>query len=130
MLERTSRFMAVQVGKVGLHPGVRATLERIREKGYRLVALSDHYSDAKLRALGIHHLFDAVYSAEETGHLKPHAAAFLNLCKTENIEPRQLLHIGDRDETDGVGARGVGARALILDRDFHSYAEFPLSEGP
>ena len=128
MLERTSRFMAVQVGKVGLHPGVQNTIESLRAKGYRLVALSDHYSDAKLRALGIHHLFDAVYSAEETGHLKPHAAGFLNLCKAEKIEASNLLHVGDREETDGIGAREVGAQALILSQDFHSFAEFPLPE--
>jgi len=126
LLERTSRFMAHQVGNVGLHPGVKNTLERLKERGLKLVALSDHYSDAKLRALGVHTLFDRVYAAEETGNLKPHPNGFLAVCKGESIKPEQLLHIGDRDETDGVGARGIGAQALILQKDFPSFTQFPL----
>ena len=126
LLERTSRYMAKQVGIVGLHPGVRATLEALKSKGLRIVALSDHYSDAKLRALGVHTLFDAIYAAEETGHLKPHAKGFLAVCEAEKVDPHQLVHIGDRDETDGVGARGIGAHSLILDKDFRSFQEFPL----
>ena len=126
LLERTSRFMAQQVGRVGLNPGVRETLEALRGKGMKLVALSDHYSDAKLRALGVHSLFDAVYAAEETGHLKPHPKGFLAVCDSEGIEPQQLVHIGDRDETDGEGARSIGAQSLILKKDFQTFMQFPL----
>ena len=109
-----------------MRPGVINTLESLREKGFKVVALSDHYSDAKLHALGVFHLFDAVYAAEETGHLKPHPKGFMALCESENIQPEQLLHIGDRDETDGHGARNIGAQALILEKDFPSFHNFPL----
>ena len=126
LLERTSRFMARQVGIVGLHPGVRETLEQLKARGLKIVALSDHYSDAKLRALGVHTLFDSIYAAEETGNLKPHPNGFLSVCTGESIQPEQLIHIGDRDETDGEGARSIGAQALILQKDFASFKEFPL----
>jgi HAD superfamily hydrolase (TIGR01509 family) len=128
ILERTSRFMARQVGRVGLRPGVRESLEQFRKQGLRVVALSDHYSDAKLRALGVHHLFDGVYAAETTGHLKPHPEGFMAVCKGENIAPHQLLHIGDRDETDGEGARSAGAHCLILDIDFKEFSELRIPE--
>ena len=115
--------MAKEVGRGGLRPGVRETLEHFKKQGLRVVALSDHYSDAKLRALGVHTLFDGVYAAEATGHLKPHPEGFRTICKAENIAPHQLLHIGDRDETDGAGARNIGASSLILEKDFHSFSE-------
>jgi len=125
-LECTSRFIAPQIARQGLRPGVRQTILKLKEQGFKVVALSDYYSDAKLRCLGVHTLFDAVYAAESTGHLKPHPTGFLAVCRGEGIEPRQLLHVGDRDETDGVGARKAGASSLILSKDFDDFLEFPL----
>jgi HAD superfamily hydrolase (TIGR01549 family) len=126
MLERTSRWMAPIVGRVGLRPGVREALEALKSKGVRQVVLSDHYSDAKLRALGVREFFDAVYSAEETGFLKPNPTPFLSVSKSEGISPKALLHIGDRRETDGEGAKSAGSQGLVLGEDFPSFRTLSL----
>ena len=38
-----------------------------------------------------------------------------------DVAPHAVLHIGDRDDRDGVAARGAGCQVLILGQDFPSY---------
>ncbi|MGX1809671.1 HAD family hydrolase [Nocardia sp. NPDC055321] len=71
----------------------------------------------KLRAVGLHgHFGDAVLCSAEFGSAKPESAIFLAGCEMLGLPPEQVAYVGDRYDTDGIGARDAGLRAFWLDR--------------
>ncbi len=93
-------------------PGLRGALEAANARGLKLAVLSDYDPREKLKNLGLDDLpWAAVLGAEQLGALKPHPASFLELAKRAQVEPAEVLHVGDREDLDVEGALGVGMRA-------------------
>jgi HAD superfamily hydrolase (TIGR01509 family) len=113
LLPLEERWYAEAIRRAGLRPGVSAALQAFAARGLRQVVFSDHPSQAKLEALGIREHFEEVYSAEDSGHLKPSPRAFESLLADLGIPASALLHVGDREDTDGA-ARALGCSVLIL----------------
>ena len=67
-----------------------------------------------LAGLGLE--FDAIVTCGETGVRKPDPRIFLEALGRLGVAPADALHIGDRDGTDGVGARAAGIDVRIVDR--------------
>ena len=105
---------------IGLLPGVSDLLEWLDTRGVKQVVLSDYLPTGKLAALGVSDHFAEVYTGEGFGHLKPSPAVFLGMLDHLGIEPHQLLHIGDRPDTDGAAATEVGYRVAIIGRDYET----------
>ncbi len=82
----------------------------LQEKGIRMIVFSDYgFIPEKLEAIGLSiDTFALVCSAPEMGGLKPCKEAFANLLEALHVHPEKALMIGDRDDTDGAGARSVG----------------------
>ena len=89
-------------------------LERFRQRGYRQIVISDYDGQYKLEALGIGHYFDCVFAGEDKGIFKPATDIFMAACCEMAIRPQELLHIGDREDTDGVAARQAGCSVEII----------------
>ncbi|MEU0542883.1 HAD family hydrolase [Nocardia sp. NPDC005978] len=71
----------------------------------------------KLRAVGLHeHFGDAILCSAEFGSAKPESAIFLAGCAMLGLPPGEVAYVGDRYDTDGIGARDAGLRAYWLDR--------------
>lgn len=51
---------------------------------------------------------DGIYSAEDFGSQKPAVRPFLEIAKQMKENPKNILVVGDRDDTDGEGARLAG----------------------
>ncbi len=88
------------------------TLTLLKNKRIRTVVFSDYGCvREKLDAIGLSaEGFAFVCSAPEMGGLKPCKEAFENLLHTLQVKPANALMIGDRDDTDGAGARSVGMK--------------------
>ena len=88
-------------------PGVRELFSTLRERGISVVVLSDYgFVEEKLQALGIDPSWaDLVVDASSIGGFKPCPDTFRYL---SNRFPEPFLVVGDRDDTDGEGARSVG----------------------
>jgi HAD superfamily hydrolase (TIGR01509 family) len=99
---------------VGPRTGTRALLESLREVGVKLGVISDRAMGDKLHALGLDGLFDVVITADECGAQKPHERPFLLACERLHVQPEELLHVGDRPDTDVEGAVRVGAQGLLV----------------
>ena len=98
-----------------LFPDARPALERLAPD-YRLGLLSNGNSRAD--ALGIDDLMSfEVFSQDHGGVEKPDARLFEIALREAGCEPHELLHVGDSPESDIAGAIGVGAHAVLLDRD-------------
>lgn len=101
------------------YPDARAALEVARSNGWRIGVLtngSTQQQNAKLRAIGLAELVDAVCTSESLGVSKPDPLAYHRACEELGVEPGDALMIGDNLELDVLAARAAGLTALHLDR--------------
>ena len=109
--------------EIGLQPGVLALMSWLHDIGIAQVAFSDYRPSTKLSALGVEHFFDAIYAGEDIGFLKPSPEPFNVIHRAHGIEAHELLHIGDRSDTDGAGARAAGSPCAVIGTDYASADE-------
>jgi putative hydrolase of the HAD superfamily len=102
------------------YPEVRGVLGALRERGDRLVVVSnwDVSLHEVLAATGLAPLVDAAVSSAEAGAAKPAAAIFARALELAGgVPPGAALHVGDSVEADVEGARAAGLRAVLVARD-------------
>ncbi len=97
-------------------PGLVDLLASLQASGYRLGALDDSPSTltARIDALGLDGLFDAVVSGVAINLAKPDPRLWLALCAQLAVEPPDCLMVGDRFDLDLAPARRLGMRTLLL----------------
>lgn len=66
----------------------------------------------KLERLGWTDRFDAVVISGRLGTAKPDPAPFREACDRLEVDPADIVHVGDHPEHDIAGARSVGATAI------------------
>lgn len=118
------RWLGPAIGRAGLRHGVREAIDAITSRGIRQVVVSDFVADYKLDALGITGDFFKVFAGEELGFIKPSPHLFRAVARHLDVSPERILHLGDRDDRDGVAARSAGCRAIIVGTPFPSVADF------
>ncbi|MBI4344649.1 MAG: TIGR02253 family HAD-type hydrolase [Euryarchaeota archaeon] len=99
-------------------PGVVPTLLELR-KDYRLGVISNGLAIKqweKLIWMGIHHLFDLVATSEELGSEKPGEEIFRYAVRRLGLKPAECVMVGDRLDTDILGARRCGMRTILVRR--------------
>jgi putative hydrolase of the HAD superfamily len=111
------------------YPGVLKTLEILKQQGLKLAALSDFPVELKLKYLGLEGLWDCAFSSEEIAYLKPHSKSFQILCEKLNLEPSEILYVGDTYLYDIVGAYNAGLKTAFLTNNVRKrkYADFQFS---
>lgn len=98
-------------------PGTKELLSRLLDNGKTVCVLSDYPNTAKrLAAIGLTDPRIHSFSAEEMGALKPSPRPFLDLSQKFNTLPEKTIVIGDRDDTDGAGARAASMNYIIIDK--------------
>ncbi len=99
-----------------LNPWVLDVISKLRQQGIKIVVFSDYNCvKEKLEALGLDlSLVDFYFDAPALGGLKPCREAFLKLCEKIGQQPSECLMVGDRDDTDGEGARTVGMPFVLV----------------
>lgn len=103
--------------KVGARTEAKAMLEALLVRGVKIAVISDRGSIAeKLAAIGLRDLpWTALVSADDVGALKPDPVLFQRAIAAFGVDAREVLHVGDRDDCDGEGARAAGCDVLIID---------------
>lgn len=61
--------------------------------------------------------FSAFSFSDETGVSKPHPKAYLSILEKLDCLPSNALHIGDIEETDIIGAKRLGMKAIKFSGD-------------
>lgn len=95
-------------------PWVESQMLELRARGLKVAVFSDYGSvQQKLKAIGFRLAWaDYLFEAPALGGLKPCKESFEKICQTIGVLPKECLMIGDREDTDGEGAKSVGM-------DFH-----------
>ncbi|MDT0605334.1 HAD-IA family hydrolase [Thalassotalea castellviae] len=111
MAEQALSYFVKQRSNFTVPEPVHHLLKRLK-KQWPIIAISNGNVDTK--AIGIHHYFDAIYHAGAHQGLqlkqKPDADMFQRTCQQFNIQPAQLLHVGDCGVNDVYGAIRFGCQ--------------------
>ena len=100
-----------------LYEDVLPTVETLRASGLRIGLVSNSSRD--VREFARHHGLevDAGVSSFHHGHTKPHASIFQAVLDLLEVEPDEAVMVGDTIADDIEGARALGMRAILLDRE-------------
>jgi putative hydrolase of the HAD superfamily len=98
---------------------VLPALESLNARGFKLGIISNW--DERLRPL-LHELcldgyFQTIVVSCEAGTCKPSLAIFQQAARKLELQPCEILHIGDSPGLDIAGASAAGFQALLLSRD-------------
>ncbi len=96
--------------------GLVDLLEFLSARRVRLGILSDYPAQRKLDALGVEQYFSLVLCGgdPEIGAFKPSPRGFLAACALWQLEPAQVLYVGDRADADAAGAAAARMPAVIV----------------
>jgi putative hydrolase of the HAD superfamily len=97
-----------------LFPELRETVEAFRSTGLKLAILSDFPIRNRVTDLGLPGPWDAQFTSEDTGYLKPHPQAFLLLAQKLGLPPEDILYVGNSYTYDVLGSTGAGMVAAHL----------------
>jgi putative hydrolase of the HAD superfamily len=100
-----------------LYEDALPALAELREHGVKIGLISNGSRD--LEEFVAHHGLDAdcVVGSREFGRTKPHPEIFRHALALLNVRPEDAAMIGDSYEDDIEGARALGMKAFLLDRD-------------
>ena len=97
-----------------LYPDVLPTLERLR-KSYH-IAIVSNIDDDLLQSTPIPLEFDLVCTAERAKGYKPHGTLFRYLLDQSGLPVDEILHSGQSQFTDFVGAKPLGLTVAWINR--------------
>jgi putative hydrolase of the HAD superfamily len=112
-----------------LYEDALPVLDELRSAQLRLGLVSNGIRD--LREFVVHHRLDvdAVVGSRVHGYVKPHPTIFQSALQQLGVEPAQAVMVGDSLEEDVEGARALGMRAILIDReDRHLQVEERLTD--
>jgi HAD superfamily hydrolase (TIGR01662 family) len=100
-----------------LYDDVADALAALRAAGLRIGLVSNSSRD--VYEFAVHHGLDvdAGISSFHHGHTKPHASIFRAVLDLLGVEPAEAVMVGDTISDDIEGARALGMRAILLDRE-------------
>jgi putative hydrolase of the HAD superfamily len=110
--------------EVDLYEDVLPALEQLRTR-YRLFTASN--GNADLQTIGIAHFFERTIAARQVGALKPDPTIFHKVIEGTDLQPHEVVYVGDDPLLDVVGARGAGMQAIWIDR---AGAQWPSEIAP
>ena len=98
----------------------------------RVAVYSDYpFLKERMEALGLTTSANIpLYGPDSFGAQKPASRPFLNIAGDLGVPPEQVLVIGDREETDGIGAFKAGMRFFFLNTKQKRYSQLDPNRYP
>ena len=113
-------FRLLTLERFQLFPDTLPVLRELGRKGYILAVVSDAqkvFSLEECRMLGLHQLVDHFVMSTQYGFTKPDPRLFSIACTLIETPPGQAVYVGNDAEKDVKGARQVGMKTILVDRD-------------
>jgi putative hydrolase of the HAD superfamily len=104
-----------------LYDDVLEVLQKLKDRGQTLAIISnwDSRLPSLLQSLGLTPFFKTTVVSALVGYEKPHPAIFQIALKDTDLQPHEVLYIGDDPFLDYQAAQKAGLAALHLDRAGH-----------
>jgi len=97
---------------VGVHEGLLA----MKHGGIRLACVTNKpiaFARPLLEKKGLIDFFEVIYGGDSLAHKKPHPLPMLTVCNDFDLQPAQVVAIGD-SSNDSEAARAAGCRVLTV----------------
>ena len=100
-----------------LYEDALPVLDELRAHGIKIGLITNGQRD--LDEFVVHHALevDAMVGSKAHGRIKPHPSIFEAALADLGVGPAEVVMVGDSYEDDIEGARALGIRAILLDRD-------------
>ena len=100
-----------------LYEDALPVLDELRRHEIKIGLISNGQRD--LEEFALHHSLDvdAIVGSKAHGRVKPHASICVAALHALDASPEETAMVGDSFEDDIEGARALGIRAILLDRD-------------
>ena len=99
-----------------LYAGVHEGLVAMKKGGVRLACVTNKpiaFARPLLEKKGLIDLFEVIYGGDSLAHKKPHPLPMLTVCNDFDLQPAQVVAIGDASN-DSEAARAAGCRVLTV----------------
>jgi phosphoglycolate phosphatase len=99
-----------------LYAGVHEGLVAMKKRGVRLACVTNKpiaFARPLLEKKGLIDLFEVIYGGDSLAHKKPHPLPMLTVCNDFDLQPAQVVAIGD-SSNDSEAARAAGCRVLTV----------------
>jgi len=109
-------YRAASRFRLQLYPGVEETMAQL-QSNYRLAAVSDAqtaYAIPELNAVGLLRYFDPIIISGDVGFRKPHERLFTQALTAMDLNPSEVLYVGNDMYRDVYGAQRVGIKAVFI----------------
>jgi putative hydrolase of the HAD superfamily len=96
-----------------------STLKEIDKRGLTLGLISTVAQDMEstYTELGLQPYLDFKVTSAEVGYDKPRPEIFMAALEKAKVKSKEALYVGDQYDVDIIGARGVGIKAVLIDRN-------------
>ena len=131
------KYLPLMVEVLGRHfparPNAQTLINRLEESGKIVGVLSDYPMIAeRCEAIGLKFNNNYFWSSEFFGALKPCKRPLLAIAEQLGIEPKDILYIGDRPDTDAKCAEAAGCDYILVEtkknKDLEEYNIIPWHE--
>lgn len=124
-LEAYYRPITEQVAMVKDAPKV---LDNLRSSGFKLALVSNtifpgDFHRRELKRLGLFDFFDHLLFSCEVGFKKPHPIIFKKALQAMQVQPEEVIFVGDRLKEDIAGPKSLGMKAILKLREGRDHAE-------
>jgi putative hydrolase of the HAD superfamily len=101
------------------YPDALEGLAQLRGRGHRLVVVSNWDCSLPdwLAPAGLLELVDGVVTSADAGAAKPDPAVFRMALELARVDGSGAVHVGDSLDNDVAGARALGIRAILVQRE-------------
>jgi putative hydrolase of the HAD superfamily len=100
-----------------LYDDARPVLAELHARGIKIGLLSNTERDLELFVAHHDLVVDAVLTSRLHGKTKPHETIFRRMLELLDVEAADAVMVGDTVADDVEGARAVGMRAILVDRE-------------
>mmetsp|Transcript_44722 Transcript_44722/g.74386 ORF Transcript_44722/g.74386 Transcript_44722/m.74386 type:complete len:244 (+) Transcript_44722:70-801(+) len=111
------------------YEGAISALQELRDKGYRLCAISDGNANP-MQIPELSPLLEFAVSATEAGAAKPDSRPFLLAAEKAAVPCSSMVYVGDNYDKDVVGSKDVGMRAVWVRTPPSTDEDFILGPRP
>jgi putative hydrolase of the HAD superfamily len=109
-------YRTAREAELNTYPLVVPTLIQLIKMGIKLGVVSDapaREAWLRLSYIGLHHIFDAVITIDDSKEPKPSPVPFNMVLQRLEIKPEESLMVGDWAERDVAGAKAVGMKTAF-----------------